>query len=144
MTYPENAIKGIPNKDYFDQNGVVNPFLYYFNPIADRGDGWAEQSINWHDNESAIELTIRQTKENGEVQFKGGVVLIPRLLIDDLKDRPAIKGLLSYDRQPIIGNPFHGNLLLHATTSKTTMKLIAAGLTLTISKCIPSVEEITD
>jgi hypothetical protein len=136
MNFPDNCIRGIPNDSFLNQDGSVGAHLFHFTG-PDRDDGWIEQSINWEDDNSVIEFTLAQKKADGDVQFKTGVVVIPREEIDRLNYRPTVKGLLSYERQPIQGNPFHGNILLRAGTSKPTMKLIAAGLALAIERVIP-------
>ena len=134
MNFPENCIRGIPNETYLP-DGSVGAHLFHFN-LPDRGDGWTEQSVNWEDGDFVIEFTLAQRKADGELQFKGGVAVIPREEIDRLNNRPIVKGLLSYERQPIQDNPFHGNILLRANTPKPTMKLIAAGLALAITRIV--------
>jgi hypothetical protein len=134
MNYPENCIKGIPDNSFLVEDGSVGSHLFYFKSEYARDDGWTEQSINWDDDESVIDFTFRQTREDGEVQFRAGVVIIPRDEIDRLNNRPTIKGLLSYERQPVNDNPYHGNILLQTNVQKSTMKKIAAGLALAVSK----------
>jgi len=136
MNYPENAIRGIPNNSFLIEDGSVGSHLFYFKSEHARDDGWIEQSINWADNESVLEFTLRQTKEDGEIQFKAGVAIIPRQEIDRLNNRPTINGLLSYERRPLDLNPYHGNLLLKANLPKPTMVKIAAGLALAVSKIV--------
>jgi hypothetical protein len=135
MYYPENAIKGIPNRDFLLEDGLLpSSHLFHFKPENARDDGWIEQSINWEDDESVLEFTLRQTKENDEIQFKAGAAIIPRHELDRLNNRPTIRGLLSYERQPLDHNPYHGNLLLKVHVSKQAMKMIAAAIALTVSK----------
>jgi hypothetical protein len=141
MNFPDNCIKGVPNHTYFNDDGRVRTHLFYFSLTADRDDGWTEQSINCEDDNTVVEFTLNQRRLNGELQFGGGVVVIPLEEIDRLNNRPAVKGLLSYERRPIEGNPFHGNILLRANTSKPTKTLIAAGLALAISKVISRADE---
>ncbi|HID30263.1 MAG TPA: hypothetical protein EYP19_09695 [Desulfobacterales bacterium] len=138
MSFAENCIRGIPNRSYLTDEGSVGSHLFSFNKAADRGDGWAELSINWEDDDCAIEFTLSQRKADGGFQFKGGAVVIPRPEVDRLNNRPTIrKGLVSYERQPLADNPYHGNILLRANTSKPTMRLIAAGLALAVSRIVP-------
>ena len=134
MDYPENIIKGIPNKDCLIEGRIVGSNLFHFNQPRD--DGGVEQSINWEDDESVVDLTLNQRKADGELQFKEGVARLPRSEIDRLNERPTISGLISYERSPLDGNPHHGNLLLQVNVPKQTMKLIAAGLAIAISDII--------
>lgn len=136
MHFPNNCIKGIPNDDFITNGGTVGANLFYFKEDY-RDDGWTEQSINWEDDASVIEFTLKQRKENGDVQFKKGAAIVSRSEIDRLNNRPFIRGLLSYERKPISGNCFHGNILLRAKTPKPTMKLIAAGIALAIERIVP-------
>ncbi len=136
MSYPENSIKGIPNDDFLiKDHGTVGAHLFYFEQI--RRDGARMQSINWEDRESVIDFTLNQKKENGELQFKAGVAIVPRFEIDRLNQRPTIKGLLSYERETLDDNPYHGNLLLQANVPNPIRKMIAAGLALVVSGIIP-------
>ena len=140
MNYPKNSIKGIPNNSYFHA-GTVGAHLFYFKQIIDdvaivRDDGAAEESINWEDDECAIDFTLNQRKKNGDLQFGEGVAIIPRSELDRLSRLPAIRGLLSYERSPLDDNPYHGNLLLPVNVPKPIMKLIAGGTALGISGII--------
>jgi len=132
MKFPTNCIKGIPNSDFIKE-GIVLPHLFYFSEQA-RDDDWKEQSINWKDNENAIKLTMEQRKEDGELQFKIGVAIIPRDEIDRLSRLPTVNGVLSYERKPLNDNPYHGNLLLKNNVSTILMKAIAAGLALAVAE----------
>lgn len=136
MAFPINCIRGIPNNRFLIDEGTVGAHLFYFDLGTERHDGWVEQSINWEDNDSVVEFTLAQTRTGGEVQFKGGAALIPRAEIDRLKNLPVTRGLLSYERQAKDDNPFHGNILLQAKTSKPTMRLIAAGLALAVCRVV--------
>jgi len=133
MCYANSYIRGVPNDDFITPDGRISSHLFYFYPRDERTDGWLEQSINWLDNKQVIEFTLNQKNNKDEIKFKSGIVKLPRNEIDRLNQQPTIKGLLSYERCPIINNPYHGNLLLKNNTAKPTMKMIAAGLALTIT-----------
>jgi len=144
MKYPRNSIKGIPNNDFVIADGSVGSHLFHFRDEHKRDDGWVEQSINWEDDESVIDFTLQQKKEDGELQFKAGVAIVPRSEIDRLKNRPTIKGMLSYERRPLDNNPYHGNFLLKAEVPKPTMKKIAAGLALAVSEIFKQNQDYSD
>lgn len=133
MSYPENCIRGIPNQSYISE-GLIGAHLFHFNSKHVRGDGWCEQSINWKDNDGVIDFTLLKKKDDEEFQFKAGLAIIPKDELDLLIRRPLISGALSYERQPVENNPYHGNLLLRAHSPKPLMRLIAAGLALSISE----------
>lgn len=136
MSYPDNCIRGIPNKSFLIEDGSIGSHLFHFKPEDGREDGWIEQSINWEDDDLAIEFTLNQTKENGERQFKAGVAKIPRDEIDRLSRLPTVNGILSYERRAVENNQYHGNLLLKTNVPKPTMRKIAAGIALAVSEII--------
>jgi hypothetical protein len=136
MSFPDNLIRGIPNSTYLNSDGSVGSHLFYFNEGTVRNDGWTDLSVNWEDRDSVVEFTLNQRKDDKDLQFKGGVTVIPREEVDRLNNRPIVKGLLSYERQPTPDNPYHGNILLRVNTPKPTMKLIAGGLALAISRVV--------
>ena len=136
MVYPNNCIRGIPHQDFLLDDGGVKSHLFYFDPKFNREDGWCKQSINWEDDNEAIDFTMNQRKETGELQFSAGVAILQRLELDRLKNRPTVKGIFKYERGELTLNKYHGNLLLKNDTTKTKMKQIAAGIALIISNII--------
>jgi len=137
MAFPDNCIKGIPNKkDFMLEDGSIASHLFSFKEEHNRDDGWCEQSINWEDDNLAIQFTLNQKKENGDWQFKAGIVLLPRTEIDRLNKQPTVNGILSYERRERECNCYHGNILLRSDTPKPTKRKIAAGLALSVSELI--------
>ena len=132
MALPDTCIRGIPNDTYIYSDGAVGSHLFYFND-PDRGDGWSPLSINWEDDEGAMTVILQQTRPGGELQFKTGAVRLPKREIDRINDSLNVRGLLSYERQSLMQNEYHGNLLISASASKHTMRQIAAGLALAVS-----------
>lgn len=143
MGYPDNCIKGIPNeKEFLIPDGSVAAHLFHFKPEPRRTDSRDEQSVNWEDDDSAVPFTLAQRKEGGERQFRGGVAILPRAEIDRINRRPTVGGILSYERQALPDNPYHGNILLRAGVPKPTMKKIAACLAVAVSRIVePTVQE---
>ena len=139
MTYPDNCIRGVQNDNYLEKDGWAASHLFHFDLLADnRGDGWAELSINWEDDDQAIAATLRQTRNDGEPQFSAGAAILKRAEIDHISERPYFKGLLRYERQKEVGNDYHGNLLLRPETDKAVMKRIAATIaTLAVERIVP-------
>lgn len=136
MSFPDNCIRGIPNEGFLLDERRVGAHLFYFDRKYARDDGWVEHSINWEDTDSVIKFTLNQRKENGTIQFKAGVVIIPRCELDKLKRRPAVGGVFSYERKRLEDNPNHGNLLLRDNVSKPIKKMIAAGLALAVDRIL--------
>jgi hypothetical protein len=130
VEYPENCIRGIPNKEFVVSERLVATHLFFFKREDLRNDGWVEQSINWQDDNGAIEFTLNQTKEDGQLQFNAGVAILPRAEIDRLRSLAACRDQIAYERQPITGNRYHGNFLLHGSMGQAVMKQVAAALAL--------------
>ena len=136
MSYPQNCLRGIPNDDFIDKEGNVLSHLFYFKSRHLRSDGWIAQSINWEDDESARQFTLNQKNQEGEIQFKIGVAVIERILLDAISDLPTVNHNLTYEKNPLDGNRYHGNLLLKSNVSKAVGKQIAAGIALAVSEVI--------
>jgi len=82
-----------------------------------REDGWKEASINWMDDENAIDFTFKQTKDSGELKFKTGIAVLPRSELDRIKKNYKFMGHFDYERKSQDGNDYHGNLLLNEKIS---------------------------
>ncbi|NQS97962.1 MAG: hypothetical protein HQ591_05870 [candidate division Zixibacteria bacterium] len=135
IDYPDNCLKGIPNRDFLFGDGTIATHLFYFESEDAREDGWKEQSINWEDDESAIDFTLNQ-KKDGDLQFKAGIAILPRKAIDRINRSPMVNGVLSYERKRTENNhnPYHGNILLKNDVIKSKMKQIAASLALGVDR----------
>ena len=64
-------------------------------------------------------------------------MILPRAEIDRLNSKPVVNGVLSYERQRLGNNDYHGNLLIRSNVPRRQMKLIAAGLALAVSEIVP-------
>ena len=136
MPFPNNFIKGIPNKTYLTSDGSVGAHLFHFDfEKFNRADGWCEQSINWEDDEHAIEFTLSQMKDN-HIHFQEGVVTVALFEVDRINLLQNVNGSLSYERRQLSDNKYHGNLLLSSDINKAKMKMIAACIALAASKVI--------
>jgi hypothetical protein len=139
MSYPDNCIRGITNKeDYSAEDGVVASTAFHFNPRQHtRQDGWVEQSINWQDDKEAIDFTLFQCKPEGRLKFQVGIAIVPRIQLDGIKRLYDLEGRFAYERQEKESNKYHGNLLLHVDVSLAKMKLLAAAIALAVSQFLP-------
>ena len=136
MCYPEKLLRGISNTEYIDESGRVSASLFQFGDTV-REDGFSEASINWLDDESAIECTMNQLKKDGNIQFKAGVAVLPRNWIDTLMRQPTGSGVLSYERAQLEGNLYHGNLLRKDDViNKQIKNVIAASIAMGVERII--------
>jgi hypothetical protein len=122
-----------------DAEGRVHSAAFHFSLEQERTDGCWEASINWEDHETVIQFTLSQTNRDGNPQFKC-VVVLARAKIDWYRENSSARGLLSYERQPLEGNPFHGNLLLKDRLEKRFRNQIAGALATLASAAIRRVQ----
>jgi hypothetical protein len=131
MAFPDSCIRGISNCDCLLEGGAVAYMtLFDFHSSPLRNDGWTEESINWMDDEHALGFTLNQVKESGDPQFKMGVAILPRVELDRIRRRHGFAGHFGYERAPLEGNQYHGNLLLRDDISKPLKNMIRSALAL--------------
>lgn len=136
MSYPDELIRGIASKDYIDEDGRTSASLFQFGDTI-REDGFSEASINWLDDESAIDCAMKQLKKDGSIQFKAGVAILPRDWIDMLMRQQTGKGVLNYERAQLEDNPYHGNLLRKdRDIDKKIKNVIAASIAMGVKRII--------
>jgi len=92
----------------------------------ERTDDWKEASINWVDDEDAVDFTFKQTKTSGELRFKAGIAILPRSELDKIKKSYKFIGNFDYERKEEENNKYHGNLLLKDTVSNPKRDIIRA------------------
>lgn len=130
MDYPEKFIRGISNSDFIDKEGRASAALFQFLDMK-RADEFYESSINWYDDEEALQHIMNQRKEKEETkfQFKCGAAIIARSEADRIIANPLYKDIFAYERFPIAGNQYHGNLLRKDNVIKKPIQnVIAASL----------------
>ena len=129
MEYPDNLLKGIYNDSFLDDrdDSVVLGHLFYFK----RGDvEWERQSINWQDDDEAINFTLSQEKGDGTLQFNAGLAKVPK---DEIKrlgnsSSSSVKGKFTYERETSADNKYHGNLLLDKDVPDRIMKMLGSAI----------------
>jgi hypothetical protein len=129
MDYPEQFLKGIPNKDFVGDDNAPTSDLFYFrleHQKGKRNDNFLEESISWRDDSGADNIIFSQTKTDGAIHFKAGATVMCRHELDRLMKKPLNKDKLCYERREIHGNKYHGNLLLLKNVKQREMKKIAA------------------
>ena len=142
--YPDDFIRGVSrdNAEFITEEGYVTQAAFAFDDYdaeSRNDDGFRELSINWLDDDGAIQILLDQVNQRkGGPQFKGGYVRMSRYALLSLQD--YIKnGHLSYERRPvaadeengIVENPYHGNLLMQkdiSNKSRTNLQIALAVL----------------
>ena len=127
--YPEEFIRGVPKKSdqFITPEGYPTQAVFLFDDYCkERNDGFQELSINWVDDEGAVEVLLNQINtRKGCIQFEGGYCRLSRLGFHSLSVY-FDNGHISYERKPIEGNPergiqankYHGNLLMKNEISR--------------------------
>jgi hypothetical protein len=130
VAYPDKFIRGISNPDFIDENGRASAALFQFRDM-NREDEFFESSINWYDEEEALQLIMEQRKENDDsnFQFKGGAAVILRCDADRIKENSLYRSVFSYERSPTAENKYHGNLLRKdKELGKSIQQVVSASL----------------
>lgn len=135
MSFPKRCVRGIPN-DSFMNSTVPAAHLFYFKENPEREDEWKEQSINWQDDNKVNSFSLKQVNDKGDIQFKYGLAILPINEITSLNQKTTCRGSLSYERQPLENNPFHGNILLNKDIPKKIMVMIAATIALSVDEIV--------
>jgi len=117
MQYPDHCIRGILNPALLLEDDMLSLGTFDFRK-GNRKDDWIEASINWMDDEYAIDFTFKQTKKSGELKYGVGIAILPRSELDRIKKNYKFIGYFDYERAKIEGNDYHGNLLLKDKISK--------------------------
>ena len=130
VKYPNRFIRGIANRDCLrDQSGTlsvsnIGGAAFTFSPQPNHTDGKWELSVNWEDDNDAISFTLSQKKE-GRIQFRVGVVILPRTAIDEINKSPSTPNWLSYERLSVNDNKYHGNLLVNSDLHRQNKRLLS-------------------
>lgn len=128
---PDSFYRGFSHPGCFCPEGYVTSdgFIFEFAKGVVRNDTFEEASINWNDDEYALRLLLHQWSEKkNDIQFKYGY---SELNLGDmlLAMKPYMQhGHFSYERKPIMGNPYHGNLLIEKHISSNAKRMIRDAL----------------
>ena len=137
MDYPETFLRGIFNNTYVDSEKKPKTHLFYFDKNDKREDDLLELSINWEDNQGAINELHTRRKPDGDLQFEFGVARIPTSAISYINEFPQINGDLTCERKiDDKDNQYHGNLLIPSDMPKHRMKAVASSISLWVLEVV--------
>ena len=134
--YADNLLRGLSADDWV-RDGLVTAAAFqikFEQPFLRNGQ--AAQSICWEDDGSVVAIMLQQKRESA-FQFKAGIARLPYTAVRHITRLPALTGILSYDREPLEDNPYHGNLLVSPSSTPTQRKLLPAAIALHVSDVIP-------
>ena len=118
------AYRGLRNKPIRDDRGLPQASMEAFLPdprtSAARTDGGSEVSVNWHDDAGDVLAFTMTDKKNS--QF--GVAILPE---GQLRNLSAwnLQAAVTAERDPLPGNPYHGNLVFRAGLSQQNIRMLA-------------------
>ena len=128
VSYPNEFFRGISSESFCFENNLARPTLFYDFDNVNRADGFNELSITWNDNDESVDIISNQKKSSGELQFKVGLAVLQRSILDIAKHNIQFKGILKYERKASHDNPYHGNILLKAGEDKQKRNMVASFL----------------
>lgn len=142
--YPEEILRGISNdnQQFITPEGYPTQAAFQFDDYDanSRNDNFCELSINWVDDEGAVDILLDQVNIRKNCpQFQGGYCRFPRIVLNTAMRDYIANGHLSYERKPIetdqengmIENRYHGNILMKKDLSKqarTNIQVTLAGI----------------
>ncbi len=141
--FPAFCLRGLRTKDYVVQDALgitlgISGMAFEpdVNTEALRADGKIETSINWEDDDYALDFTLRDSRN---ATF--GVARLQKSKIDEanfLPNPPTIPPgqRVFYERAPEDKNDYHGNIIYFAKIHKTFRRLIS-GVLASNSELIP-------
>ncbi len=124
--YPDEFIRGISDPSCISEDKLPNAHFLKFETLSKDGQTF-EESINWFDEDEALKTTFLQEKD-GKIQFTYGAFILDRMELEVQMKKPMIKNSLSYNRDPLRGNDYHGNILLQNTVEKKRARMISSSI----------------
>lgn len=139
--FPNEFIRGISssNEQFITPEGYPTQAAFKFDDYSKncRKDDYCELSINWVDDEGAVDVLLNQvnTKKNC-LQFCGGYCRFKRQVLKEVFRAYISNKHVSYERRPIEADPdsgivenhYHGNILMKNQLSKSAKTNIQVAL----------------
>lgn len=119
--YPDALLRGIRDSKLIVEDQVSTMVFYPNEKTKElRDDGYMETSINWEDDENALNFTIKL--------FPNGAVRLPKVELEHINRYPTSRDDLLYERSPQENNSYHGNILFRGDLPKSILRLRSASL----------------
>lgn len=140
---PEYCFRGIP-KIEFIKDKLLLPEALQFEKVEGRTDDYLENSINWEDDENAVQEIFNQVKRDGEIQFKAGAAHINiqkvKAMLQSFIDTKefAYERKVIYDEYGNVVNSYHGNFLVSSKLNKSHRNMISSGIAFATEEIIPN------
>jgi hypothetical protein len=124
--FPDKFVRGIPQTVEYINNEFPTAKLFHGANTKYGKPEVSEISINWYDCEKAFDIVMNMKKSNGsQIKHKAGVAIFLKSELDRVCEKPVLERSVSYERFPIGGNDFHGNILFYDRGfDKTMMSMV--------------------
>lgn len=131
-SYPETFLRGLQDNSVSDSGYVISE-AFKFNTNKERTvDDRLELSVNWEDNNEAVDILLSQTKEGKDgkehLQFKRGFSRLHLREVKQILKALVDKNDFGYERRPLESNPYHGNLLQNPNLKPAEVRLLSNSL----------------
>lgn len=126
--YPDHCIRGVRDGKQINPaegRALSACFAPYEKTAEARDDGCQETSINWEDSDQVLEFTLNyRAKPTAYYTFPLGAVRVPREKIDAVNTYEQVRDSIFYERRPVEGNDYHGNIVFKTGLTKTQISFI--------------------
>ena len=124
--FPGSLYRGF-TQQAVQADGALGGNAFDFKEFDNRGV--QECSINWNDDSGSLLQIASQAKDDGRKQFKFGACRIPRAELDHIRGLASAMAFdFSYERRPVEGNSYHGNLLCKTGITTASKKALCGML----------------
>ena len=131
-SFPNSCLRGIRKSDWLTDDGKVLGIAFEpnFKPKEDqrRTDGYWDASINWEDSNEVVAITRNDKSGNGQY----GVIRVQREGLDYSKTQLGVddsgRHMFDYERAPLRGNPYHGNILFLESLGRQHARMVAGAI----------------
>ncbi|MGA7194143.1 MAG: hypothetical protein WBW94_10965 [Anaerolineales bacterium] len=138
--FPDYCIRGIKKKSHFHEDTDTASSALYMPDTRTpetRADRGSETSINWEDDDNALNFTLQFLDEDNPtlLAFQYGAVKLPRNALDEVNNLPSTMNTITYERHQLrLENPYHGNIVYKAGLAQHAITMIANVLAASSSK----------
>ena len=124
--YPDSCLRALKKEKWIIGGRFVSTdaILPDFRTADIRDDAYFETSVNWEDDSAALDFTL----EGMGNESSHGAARLSYGELDRLRKRQESTGGFSYERSPVTGNDYHGNILFSSELPKAVIRQMASSL----------------
>ncbi|MBQ9314287.1 MAG: hypothetical protein IJ220_04700 [Clostridia bacterium] len=134
IEFPDYSYRGLTDPSWIDSTySCVLGEAFHFDGNHKNENGYDELSINWADNDNSLNYLKTLKREDADrLKYSAGIARLPTIKLKEMKNKYL--GNFSYERKPIDGNEYHGNLLISndILQKKALRKMISSELAINV------------